>query len=63
MYEKRKHWMVLCWAMAGGVKSEYDRIWATEIVEFWYLFDMWLSRIKKMNSAKEDTGKKGKNGR
>ncbi len=59
IYEKRKYWQELVWAMANGVKSEYDNIMKTDIMEFWYLFDMWLDRIKQENKrASENAANK-----
>jgi hypothetical protein len=33
--------------MADSVKSEYDRIKATETLEFWKLFQMWREKIER----------------
>lgn len=32
--------------MAGGVKSEYERIKGTDIFEFWAIFDLWKEKVK-----------------
>jgi hypothetical protein len=32
--------------MAGNVKSEYDRVKGTDVLEFWKLFDMWQLQEK-----------------
>lgn len=33
--------------MAGGSKVEFEKLRATNIMEFWALFDLWRSDVKK----------------
>jgi hypothetical protein len=40
-------WRELWWKMAGGIKSEYDKIKGTDVQEFWKLFDLWHDQIQK----------------
>lgn len=44
-------WQELWWSMAKGIKSEYDQIKATEIIEFYKLLDLWNAKIKAENEA------------
>lgn len=46
----KKEWIELWFKMANGVKSEYDKIYATDVFEFWTLYDLWLERIKAANA-------------
>lgn len=36
--------------MSNGIKSEYDKIVATDVFEFWTLYDLWLDRIREENA-------------
>lgn len=38
--------------MANGVKSEYDKIYATDLFEFWTLYDLWMDKIKEENARR-----------
>ena len=49
MRKVKNDWRELWWAMANGIKSEYDRIAATDVMEFWAIYDIWLDIIKKKN--------------
>jgi len=40
-------WRETWWNMAGGIKSEYDRIKKTDVFEFWKLFDLWHASVEK----------------
>lgn len=40
-------WREVWWSMAGGVKSEYDKIKATDVFEYWKLFDLWRDRLNR----------------
>jgi hypothetical protein len=54
----KKHWMELWWKMAGGLKSEYDQLLATDIFDFWTLYDLWLDRIKDENARRRSQANK-----
>lgn len=43
-------WRELWFTMAEGKKSEYDRIKATDVLEFWALYDLW----KQQNARQRD---------
>jgi hypothetical protein len=40
-------WREVWWEMAKGVKSEYEKIKATDVFEFWNLFNLWQADLKK----------------
>lgn len=45
--EMRATWQEIWWAMGGGVKSEYDKIKATDVFEYYKLFDLWRERVNR----------------
>jgi hypothetical protein len=51
-------WRELWWAMAKGKKSEFDRIKATNVFEFWGVFDLWKEQMKLERSALERQAKR-----
>lgn len=51
--EIQNTWIELFWAMANGIKSEYDKLKATDILEFWKLFDLWEARLERETKALE----------
>jgi hypothetical protein len=51
LLEIKKSWRELWFAMADGSKAEYDRIKATDVTEFWYIFDAWKERIDAQKQA------------
>jgi hypothetical protein len=54
-------WRELWWNMADGVKSEYDRVKKTDVLEFWKLFDLWSDALKKeRDNYKQQTQKNGR---
>lgn len=50
MMKSKRDWIELWHKMARGVKGEYDKIVATDVVEFWYIFDLWVDNVKAENS-------------
>lgn len=54
----KRNWMELWWKMAGGVKSEYEKIVSTELMEFWHLYDIWLDRMKAENERARNNNRK-----
>lgn len=55
-------WIEIWWSMANGDKAEYDRIKATNVLEFWKLFDLWKARNESERDALEQQ-KNARNGR
>ena len=55
-------WIEIWWSMANGDKSEYDRLKATNVLEFWKLFDLWKARNESERDALEQQ-KNARNGR
>lgn len=51
-------WRELWWKMAGGIKSEYDKIKGTSVFEFWALFDLWKNKIELEREAVKNKPKK-----
>jgi hypothetical protein len=43
----RDTWRETWWSMADGNKSEYDKIKATSVFEFWKLFDLWREKVER----------------
>lgn len=33
--------------MADGIKSEYEKIKGTDVLEYWKLFDLWQEQVSK----------------
>jgi hypothetical protein len=56
-------WRELWWKMADGVKSEYDRIKATDVMEFWKLFDLWQQRMEQQREQAQKNKNLQNNGR
>lgn len=50
MKKIKRDWVELWWKMAGGVKSEFDRILMTDVFDFWTIYDLWLDRLKEENA-------------
>jgi len=46
----KRDWLELWFKMANGVQSEMKSIMATDILDFWTIYDLWLERIKEQNS-------------
>jgi len=49
--------------MAGGVKSEYDKIKATDVFEYWKLFDLWRDRVNRERELYQQKQQKQHNGK
>jgi hypothetical protein len=50
-------WQETWWAMAGGIKSEYDSVKGTDVFEFWKLFDLWkLKQEREVKALKMRNG-------
>lgn len=45
--EMRDTWREVWWTMAEGIKSEYDKIKATDVFEYWKLFDLWKDKVDR----------------
>jgi hypothetical protein len=43
----RDMWREIWWQMADGSKTEYDKIKATDVFEFWKLFDLWNAQVTR----------------
>lgn len=37
--------------MANGIKSEYENIKATDVFEFWTIFDLWEEKMQRETEA------------
>jgi hypothetical protein len=55
--EIREIWIETWWSMSGGEKAEYDRIKATNVLEFWKLYDLWKARNEAERDALEQQKK------
>lgn len=56
---KKKEFIEKIYTIAGGVKSEFDKLWGTDIFEYYTIEDLWLDRIKKDNERRrQNRGKK-----
>lgn len=51
MRQIRKNWQEIFFSMAGGKKTEYDSIVATDILDFWTLYDLWISQTQSKNQT------------
>lgn len=48
----KKSWVELWFKMANGSMAEYERIIATDVLDFWGIYDLWLERIKQENASR-----------
>jgi hypothetical protein len=61
--ELRSMWQELWFNMADGIKSEYDRIKATNVFEFYELFDLWRKKTEADRSKYQKKTKQQGNGK
>lgn len=56
----KKSWVELWFKMANGSMAEYEKIIATDVLEFWGIYDLWLERMKAENAKVRASNSKAK---
>ena len=55
----RRTWRELWFKMAKGDLQQYETIKATDVFEFWTLYGLWITGIKKENSKLKNNKQNG----